>query len=444
MSTIEQKRLIFERLNYTPSIAQDAFHVDESRIRLVAGGERGGKSLSSAMEYLGQFWETPLCWLVAADYERTGAEFGYICDSFTKLGIQYTATKRLDPGEILAEGGLKVVTKSAKDPRKLAVDAPNLIIGCEASQLDYETFLRMRGRIAETRGKLVLSGTFESSLGWYPELFTRWQIANNEDARSFSIPTWSNLAIYPGGRNDPEIQAMEATMPPEWFAERCAGVPMPPHGLVFNEFRVNIHTGIGEAFEFNPNLPVVIWVDPGYAGAHALLAVQKKDDIVYIFDEIYERGLVTSEMVNAAEQKPWWNAATHGVIDIAGTQHQAMPAPVEIWLKEGKIRMVSQPVKINQGIERFKTSLKVNPITNRPGIRINSRCRGLISELGGCPNPFDGQTRVYRWKQDKDGNTLGTIPRDENNHACKAVCYGLVDMLGFSQQKMRRAPIQYF
>ena len=173
MITWEQKKLIFDKLGYYPSVEQEALHQDESRIRLVAGGERAGKSLLSANEYLSRFWETPLLWLVAADYGRTKAEFDYICDGFDKLGINYSATKQVDPGEINAQGGLRIVTKSASDSRKLAMEAPDGIIGCEASQLDYESFLRIRGRIAEKRGWLLLSGTFESSLGYYPELFTR-------------------------------------------------------------------------------------------------------------------------------------------------------------------------------------------------------------------------------------------------------------------------------
>ena len=48
------------------------------------------------------------------------------------------------------------------------------------------------------------------------------------------------------------------------------------------------------------------------------------------------------------------------------------------------------------------------------------------------PNPFDGQTRAYRWKTDRDGNIVGDTPEDKNNHGVKAVVYGLVDRFGYA------------
>ena len=456
----EQKLSVFQKLDYAPSAEQLVVHLSPTRIRLVSGGERSGKSKLGANEFLSRFYEGRLYWLVAADYNRTSAEFNYICEGLDKLGIYYEATKRVDPGEIIIEGGFKVVTKSAGDPRKLAMEAPDGVIGCEASQLDYETFLRLRGRVAEKRGWILLSGTFESSLGWYPELYLRWQAPNDDDAVSFSLPTWSNLAVFPGGRTDPEILALERASSKEWFLERYGGVPCPPKGLVFNEFSNHIHTGIGGYFEFDPAEPCYIWVDPGYQHFYAVEVAQKRGENVVIVDEIYERGLVTSEMIVVARQKPWWNKVIGGAIDIAGTQHQAMPAPAEIWLRESGILLRSQKIQIEYGIERMKSALKVNPKTGRPQLSINARCRGLISELGGCPNPHTssnplagsplagnplaGQTLVYKWRMDKDNLVIGLVPEDKNNDACKAVCYGLVDLLGYTASQRRVAPVKFY
>ena len=46
------------------------------------------------------------------------------------------------------------------------------------------------------------------------------------------------------------------------------------------------------------------------------------------------------------------------------------------------------------------------------------------------PNPFDGTTKMYRWKTDHDGNLVGNTPEDKYNHGIKAVIYGLVDQFG--------------
>ena len=433
----ERREIIFNKLGYQPSDLQQSIHDSDTRMKLVAGGERSGKSYSSAMEYMGKFWETPLLWLVAADYERTRAEFGYICEAFTTLGIDYTATKQIDPGEVLVSNQFRIATKSAKDPRRIGMEAPTGVLGCEASQLDYESFLRIRGRIAEKRGWMLMSGTFESSLGWYPDVFTRWQLPNIDEGKSFSLPTWSNLAIFPGGRDDPEIKALERGCSKEWFLERYAGVPTPPAGRVFDEFSNPMHTGISGEYEYDPANTVHLAVDPGFSSAYSVLACQKKGDHLYVVDEIYERGLVTSDIIKICKAKPWWDKVIGGAIDIAALQHQALPAVSEVWLKESGVYLRSQKIAIRDGIERTKTFLMINPLTNQPRLHINAKCKGLISELGGCNSPISGQTEVYQWKKDREGNIISETPEDKHNHSCKALTYLLVDLFGYTSIRSR-------
>jgi len=443
MSNKEQRERVFQKLDYKPSLTQQPMHGSESRFKLVAGGERSGKSYSAAMEYMGRFWETPLLWLVAADYERTKAEYSYICESFDKLKIPFHATKQVDPGEITVVGGFRIATKSAKDPRKIAMEAPDGVVVCEASQIDYETFLRLRGRVAEKRGWMLMSGTFESSLGWYPELYTRWLLPNTEDGQSFSLPTWSNLVVFPGGREDVEIKALEASCSIEWFLERYGGVPCPPRGRVFEEFNLAMHAGIGKDFEFDPTENVYLFVDPGYATAYAVLVAQKQGEHIYIVDEIYEKGLVTSDIIKVCKEKPWWNKVIGGAIDVAAQQHQAMPAPAEIWVKESGVVLQSQKLQIKDGIERVKSFLIINPLTNSPRLHVNVKCKGLISEMGGCENPISFQTAVYQWKKDREGTIIGEVPEDKHNHSCKALAYGLVNLFGYSSAR-NKAKIKFY
>ena len=168
---------LFAKVGFTPTNEQKVILNSPYRFNLVAGGEQAGKSLIASKYLLGRFAETDqrgLYWLVAADYERTRAEFEYLLADFSALGILKEASKRVDPGHLTLADGTRIETKSAKDPRTLAMRAPNGILGCEASQLDMETFFRLRGRCAPKRGWMFLSGTFEGSLGWYPQMFTAW------------------------------------------------------------------------------------------------------------------------------------------------------------------------------------------------------------------------------------------------------------------------------
>jgi hypothetical protein len=204
-----------------------------ARIKLVAGGERAGKSFLGALSIiskLDEFEPNDVVWLVARDYERTRAEWNYLTDMLGKLGFLVKQTKRIDPGEMQVicgstevPGTFTIKTKSANDYRSLAMEAPRMVVTCEASQIDHDSFLRLRGRIAEKRGYLFLEGTFEMSLGWYPSQWEAWRFYNaDDDAISFSLPSWTNRVVYPGGEDDPEIESLKRLHSENWFNERIA------------------------------------------------------------------------------------------------------------------------------------------------------------------------------------------------------------------------------
>jgi hypothetical protein len=423
---------LYDKVGFTPTSEQRRILDSPYRFTLVAGGEQAGKSLMASKYLLSRFAETEgkgLFWLVAADYERTRAEFEYLTDDFARLGLLKEASKRVDPGHLILADGTRIETKSAKDPRTLAMRAPDGILGCEASQLDLETFYRLRGRCAPKRGWLFLSGTFEGSLGWYPQLFTAWANGADKDSRAYSLPSYTNVHLYPGGSTDPEILKLRDFSSDDFFMERIEGKPSPPQGLVFPEFRPDAH--IAEV-EYEKDIPVHLWMDPGYAGAYAIEAVQVVGDQIRVIDEIYEQGLVTDDMIDIAMGKPWWSDVKFGVIDIGGTQHQAMASPAEMWLSQTGLYLSSQKVRINEGTERLKGWLKIDSKTHAPRLVIAPHCHGILSEFGVVPSPFDGQTRAYRWKTDREGNIVGDTPEDKNNHGIKALVYGLVDRFGYA------------
>ena len=479
--------IIYERIGVRPMPEQSSILMCNRRFVLVAGGEQAGKSVVASLFLMRKYFEwrpaveaqraanvgvavgsgrmsgvgepspliplpvgegdqipltpitrnlTPitqhpeslLFWLVGASYGETQREFSYLVEWFGALGLLVEATKRVDPGSILLVDGTRIETKSALDNRTLSKEAPDGIIGCEASQLDVATFDRMRGRVTPRKGWLFLAGTFESSVGWYPQLFTAWQ-SGRDDRQSFSLPSWTNHMLYPGGRDDPELLALQADSTDEFYVERIGGEPVPPRGLVIPEIRPDIHV---REFLYSPNLPVRLAIDPGYAGAYAVEALQYVNGQEVIIDEIYERGLVTEEIIEIAQSRLWWSGVDGGVIDVAGYQHQAMAAPAEVWLDKAGVFLSATQVPINDGTERFRSFLKVSPTSHEPKLLINSHCTGILSELGVTPNPFDGQTRAYRWKTDREGNVVGPVPEDRYNHGVKAVVYYLVDKYGYT------------
>jgi hypothetical protein len=419
----EYREIIFSALKYEPTEAQGVVFEDGHRVRLVAGGWRAGKSHVGAKEVILQVPRSKLIWLIGKNYSTCRQEFEYVYQDLLRL--QLVVAKEISfpkegPCSLKAINGCRIETKSAEDSEKIGMSAPDFILVCEAAQVDYDAYLRIRGRIAERDGSIMLTGTFEGSLGWYPEYYKRGQ-AFDPELKSFSLPSWTNTVIFPGGRNDPKILAMEAEIGP-LFTEYCAAVPCAPSGIILPEFSNAVHVG---DYPYDPGIPVEIAVDPGYGGAYAVMAMQIKESIPYIVDEIYLQGYTTEDIITIVKQKPWGNKLQSGAIDIAGRQHQAMAAPIEVWREKLGLYLESKYVDVEGGIELLRTFLAVNPLTNHPKLYVHNGCHGFISECGGCKSPLSGGGVWLR-----DTNTGKII--DKNNHATKAVIYWLVNRFGYT------------
>lgn len=443
------RREAWKGIDYTPSIEQAAAHDSPARFKIVVGGERGGKSRSAGAEVGARYFadllyynQSILYWLVGPDYEQARAEFIYCVEWATKLGLVLPggiSMPQQGPCRLKLLGG-EIVTKSANDPERLGSVAPHGIVMCEAAQHSYESFLRLRGRLAEKRGWLWACGTFEGSLGWYPEKWMEWQHENLDGGQSFSIPTWSNLAIFPGGRYDPEILALEQSYPADRFMERFGAIPTPPTGRVLKEVKESLHIF---DWQFDEHLPVYLWIDPGYhpsAYAVEVFQIERATDIVRGLDEVYVQGLTTDEVIYKCSKYPWWKQFIEnggGAIDVAAKQHQAMAAPIEIWEKETGVRLAAARVDTEDGLDRLRTFLRPDPFTGLPKITFSPKQRGFIAEAGLGKNPYP-EIGVWRYKTDSHGNVVSDKPEDKNNHAAKATIYGLVNKFGYTKRLARK------
>lgn len=427
--TEARRRWLWQQTGYIPWPEQGVAHLHPARVKLVAGGERAGKSRWTAEEMVtwcawpkrsGGFW------IVGPSYELARPEFLHLAPALLRLNLLESSAISMPlngPCRMRTRLGVQIETRTSRDVETLAGQAPDGIAMVEAAQQTYESFLRLRGRVAETRGPLILSGTFEGSFGWYPELWKAWQADNMDGGRSFSIPSWANHTIYPLGRNDPEIRALEATFPADVFQERLGAKPCPPATLVFKEFSHITHV---KPCPFNKKLPVQLWIDPGWAGAYAVLAVQLHGGAVFNIDEVYWTQRTAQEVIKECKEREWWKKVTHAWMDVAGRQHQGMESHVEIWRRLARIPVRSQSVGIPDGILRHRTFLK-NPADRKPRIFYDPRCKQTIWEYG-----------QYKYNEMKESRPVRELPIDRDCHALKAIAYGLVGNFGFVDVRRKR------
>ena len=78
MTTNDLENYLYNKVGFEPTEEQKVILDSDKRFVLVAGGEQAGKSMIASKFLLKKAFETQeagLYWLVAADYERTRAEF---------------------------------------------------------------------------------------------------------------------------------------------------------------------------------------------------------------------------------------------------------------------------------------------------------------------------------------------------------------------------------
>lgn len=420
--------IMLSELGHTLSPEQQAIVYCSAREVLGGGGERSGKSFV-ASDYLNvRFWEDDLFWITGKDFETCQEEFEYTAKAMQQLSAvraENISTPKQGQWTMTLETGAIIKTWSLKDWLKVGREAPGGIIICEVASITLQEYRRLCDRTIEKRGWVCGTGTFESSLGWYPEMWKLYQLPGQQ-GNSFTMPTWSNRAKF-SGYDDPEIQRLKANNTEDRFNERFGGIPSPPHGLVFPEFKYLIHVKEMDV----QDAPVYLWIDPGYDGAYAVEAVQIFGEVVHVVDEIYEQGLVTEQVIDVCMQRPWWRLVAGGVADVYALQHQAMPAVAEVWQEKASLYLATNRVEEKEGRDRLHTFLTVNPIDHQPRMFVDPKCTGVLSEFGVGPNPFTGEAGPYKWKEDRVGTVVGKQPEDKNNHGIKAIIYGLIDKFGF-------------
>ena len=145
-------------------------------------------------------------------------------------------------------------------------------------------------------------------------------------------------------------------------------------------------------------------LDFGFNHPSALVRIGVKDDELYIFDEIYERGLTNNQLIQLVKSK----VPSDQVI----TADCAEPARIEefkqagVWIKSS----IKGPGSVKDGIDWVK----------RRKIHIHPQCVNTIREIG-----------AFKYKEDKNGNVFDE-PVPFNDDAMAALRYAVEDLANCS------------
>lgn len=435
--------------------------IADDRFPVIVGGERGGKSWVSAaillphIELLPEirperFYNkdgtpkynprerkplVPDFVIFGPSYAEPRVEFSYLEEWLRELdNIAYISKPQEGPWRLVTKLGVVVSTWSTDNPGTIRGIDLEGAVAAEAGNMEWDAIERIQGRIGAKRGFCVYSGTMENAQRWYIRWTIEGQRQNRFRIKTYSLPSWGNLAQFPGGRNDPEIKRWEEFYTDDVFITRVAAEPRPPRDRVIRElFEQDIrkvvlprNTDGTYACQFD------LAIDPGYLpSAYAVLWVAswdtEKGKFWYIFDEIYVQSTQNEEIIERIKRHKFYRYLDIDslTIDVSAKRHADGNEPaIEKYRRLSKLKSpYTHYWHENALVDRLRTTAKAGLIAIHPN------CRGLIAELGLGEEVFPD---MHPWKfpTAKGDIITNDRPIDRWNHSCKALGYLLLRYLG--------------
>lgn len=425
----------YEQNKYNDPILEKVDREDP-RFVCLYGGERSGKSYTSVAIVgkklsVNKWPERRNYWIIGPDYMQSRAEFEYLHNIYSSLGLVVKSSMPESPTSrwsMTLSTNERWETRSSADVRKLASFSIHGAMIVEANQQEPAVWLKIRGRLMEKRGWCVLSGTYENTSEWFIDIYYKWLTQNKEGGCSFSLPTWANTKAFPLGEDDPEFLSARESMPAEWYNERYAGVPSKPSNLVIPEFDWATHVP-DEPLELMPDVPVELAIDPGKK-VYCVIFLQKIGrDRIHVLDCIYKRNWIAQTVIPEVMAHPLWKyvklaSAPHGVIDIAGFAEPGTISQAKIWRDMAGISLVGKKYSEDIEISTLRHVLASNMVyfNNLGNESLNGEALQPLAEF-----------RLWRWRDEVASMSEASSPIDRNNHFTKALVYWILWRIGAVQ-----------
>lgn len=380
-----------------------------ARTQIFYGGSSSGKSVFLAQRAVEDVWNGGRNYLVCRQVGKTlrGSVFTEICKAIKEAGLSEDFNIRETDMLITCANGYQIIFAGLDDVEKLKSLTPTQgaitdIWIEEATEVDRATvkqlYKRQRGGDEKIPKRLTLSFNPIMQSHWiYQEYFSG--IAWADDQTEYISPELSILKtwyIHNRFLTADDVRDLENEQDSYFRNVYTLGNWGVLGNVIFTNWRTEDLSEMRDQFTNHRN-----GLDFGFSSDPAALVVthyDKKNKTIYIFDELYERGLTNDVLAaevkrligndyvvcDSAEPKSIMELSNHGV--------NAIPA------KKGKDSVLF-------GIQWLQQQAIVVDAKS-----INSR----------------NELQQFKWKEDKDGNAIRQ-PVDKNNHIIDGLRYAYED-----------------
>ncbi len=433
---------------YRPFDKQAEFHASRKRFRVVAAGNRGGKTRAGAAEFICSVFRdlasgkgsTPagygrmrsprlLYWVVTPTHDLGQWPFEEILRFLPPEAIV-----SIDQANrtIWAIGDIKIEFKTAERPERLVGAKVYGLWIDEACRVKAEAWRgSLRARLADVEGWAIFTS---SPLGgrdnWvYRSLVS--QGGTDEHVASFHWTTAENPYIPRS-----EVEHARATIAPQFFKRDWEANWDSFGGAVYESFRDEQHVTSEDRFRFEFGIPrsrplrdvfnrIVSAIDFGFVAPGCMLTIGELGEGNWVvLDEVYGPGI---RPISGSERT--WLAECQRVSREYGVR-QFIADPEDAGaifdLRNNGISVEAAKKQVYMGIRRVASALMLR--NGKPGLRIFDKCKNLIREM-----------RNYQWKPNREQTGFLEEPDDnQDDHACDALRYAAMELKLYDYVQQQR------
>jgi len=431
----------YKKIGFKPhSAGQAEYLFSTARFSIPCCGRRYGKSLPAGHRVgLKAFMPDTYNWIVGPTYKLGEKEFRVVWNDYQKLGILKYCRKAYSPHQ----GDMYIVTPWNSHIEVVSADKPDALLGealshacmSEAARHQRATWEQfIEPALSDLRGTADFPST-PQGYNWYHGLYMLGQefnpgnytvkqgsITNLNPAgekirlyQSWNFPTWENIARFPGGYDDPEIQRVKRVASKQWFDQEYGALFTTQTGAILEEWDDAVHIS---PHVYDPTLPNYLAFDYGFSNPFVCLDIQidpapsgSSVPTAYVWREYYKSNVSTMEHGIYLRDRP--NPTDYKVDAMWGDPRGADEAAT-LALTIGYVGF--EDVRWKLAIEQIKRMLKARPAQ----LYVDPSCVNLIRQMAKLHIKEMGRgTKFDLQEMTGDGN----IQHKVDDHAVDALRY---------------------
>jgi hypothetical protein len=372
----------FVRMGYVPHAKQMQVHNSNARFKIVAAGDRGGKSMLAGAEIAHTLMlPDKRIWCVSSQYELAEKEFDWALNFLAKYKVDeyrhaIDICHLISPSKgsriIKMPWGSYCQTKSTEKPQSLLGEELDLIVLGEASQMGREPWERMlRARLGPRKGRLLAISTPNSDAGLFSDMFS-WGLSKEEQWHDWEAWQFSTLANPYFDKSEWEVAKKE--LDEKIFQEQYEGKFVSRRGHVFNFDAACIFNEVTDEMK---GWGCAIGLVKGFTNPFAVVWVllDSKNATYYVFQEIHQLNKLAQDIV------PQMKDISRGY-KVIGTIIEADNYIVKEELTQMGVSCISNDErKYNKKYALIKKIQCMQNVMKQGRLKIHSSCEKLMGEI---------------------------------------------------------------